>query len=115
MIARLLVIALSFLLAAYLVPGIHVDSFYIALVLAFFWGIIHFVIRPILLLLTFPINVVTLGLFTFVVNGFLFWMLGTFVKGFQVAGFWEAILGAFVVTFASWLGNRVLKATDAHH
>ena len=109
LIARLLVTALAFLAAAELVPGIAVTSFYTALVLAFFWGVIGLTVRPILFLLTLPINFLTFGLFTFVINGFLFWFLSTFVEGFRVDGFSSALLGAAVISVATWLGGKLIK------
>ena len=108
LIARLLVTALAFLAAAELVPGIAVASFYTALVLAFFWGVIGLTIRPALLLLTLPINFLTLGLFSFIINGFLFWFLSTFVEGFRVDGFSSALLGALVISVATWLGGKLI-------
>lgn len=107
-IAKWFIVALAFLLAAYIVPGITIESFYIALILAFIWGVLNLTLRPILLFLTLPINIITLGLFAFVINGVLFWFLGTFIKGFRVESFLEALLGALIVTAASWLGNKLL-------
>ena len=107
-ITRWFIVALSFLLAAYFVPGITVESFYTALVLAFAWGIAGLVFKPILVFLTLPINIMTLGLFTFVINGLLFWFLGTIIKGFHVSGFFEAFLGALIVTLTGWFGNKLL-------
>ena len=114
LVTRWFIVALSFLGAAYLVPGIEVASFYTALILSFFWGFIGVIFRPILVLLTLPINIVTLGLFTFVINAFLFWFLGTFVRGFEVSGFIEALLGSLVVTFLSWLGTKIIENMKRH-
>jgi len=114
LVTRWFIVALSFLVAAYLVPGIEVASFYTALILSFFWGFIGVIFRPILVLLTLPINIVTLGLFTFVINAFLFWFLGTFVRGFEVSGFIEALLGSLVVTFLSWLGTKIIENMKRH-
>jgi len=107
-IAKWFISALSLLAVAYLIPGISVSSFYIALVVAFFLGIVNAVVRPILIILTLPINILTLGLFIFVINGFLFWFLSNFIDGFNVAGLWVAILGALVVSVFSYIGNRFL-------
>lgn len=112
LVAHWFITALSFLLAAYLVPGIEVDGFGSALILALLWGVIGISIKPLLLILTLPITVVTLGLFTLVINGLLFWFLGMFIEGFSVSGFPVAILGAFVVTAAGWIGRHVLKQID---
>jgi putative membrane protein len=94
--------ALVFLLVANVVPGVHIQSFWTALVLALLWGLVGITLKPILLILTLPINIVTLGLFTFVINAFFFWGLSTLVKGFDVDGFKAAFLGALVLTLINW-------------
>ncbi len=97
------------MLAAYLVPGILVSGFYAALIAALVLGILNAIIRPILLLLTLPLNILTLGLFTFVLNGLLFWFVGTVVKGFEVHGFLAAVLGSLIVTVVSWVASQYLR------
>jgi putative membrane protein len=112
-LARLVLSALAFLAVANLVPGISVASFWTALVLALLWGLLSVTIKPIILILTLPINVLTLGIFTFIINGFLLWLLGGIVKGFEVHGFWVAVLGALVLSvinmFISWSMERLNK------
>lgn len=90
------------LLATYL-PGIEVSGWYAALITALVLGLLNALIKPILLLLTLPVNVLTLGLFTFVINALLFWFVATVVKGFAVAGFWPAFWGALIMSLVSWL------------
>jgi len=107
-LAKWLISALALLAAAYLIPGISVSSFYIALTVALFLGIVNVIIRPILVVLTLPINILTLGLFIFVINGFLFWLLATFIEGFYVDGFGVAILGALLVSVFSYVGNKFI-------
>ena len=102
--------AAALLAAAYLIPGIAVQNFYTALIVALLLGLLNAVIRPILVILTLPINLLTLGLFTFVINGLLFWFVASFVDGFAVSGFWVAVLGAIVVSLISWLGGQLLEA-----
>ncbi len=105
-----LVSALAFLALPYIVPGILVKGIVTALVLALLWGLINITIKPILLLLTLPFNLLTLGLFTFVINGFLLWILGGVVKGFEVHGFLAAVFGAIVLsvihTLTHWALHR---------
>lgn len=96
------------LLAAYVVPGIVVSSFYIALIVAFIWGVISFTVKPILNILTLPINILTLGIFSLVLNGLLFWFIASFVQGFEVGGFIPAFLGAFVVAITSSILKAIL-------
>lgn len=107
-LARFLLNACAVMATAYVVPGISVDNFWSAMVTALVIGIINALIRPLVVLLTLPINIVTLGLFTFVINGFLFWLASTVVKGFDVRGFWAACLGAIVFWLVSWFTNALL-------
>ena len=99
----------------YLVPGVSVASFATALVAALVLGLVNTVIRPILILLTLPATILTLGLFIFVINGLLFWFVGSFIQGFVVAGFWWGVLGAIVYSLISWLLTGLLlhQATRA--
>ncbi len=94
--------ALALLTVANFVPGIHVDGYFAALIAAFVLGFVNTLIRPVLLLLTLPITLVTLGLFIFAINGFLFWFVGSVLKGFVVDSFWHGILGAVLYSIFSW-------------
>ena len=107
-VSKLILNALAILLAAYLIPGITVESFYVALLAALILGILNIIVKPILVILTLPITILTLGLFMFVINGFLFWFLGTFLNGFHVDGFLTAILGALLVSFVSSIGGKII-------
>ena len=100
--------ALSLLALPYLFDSIRVDSFYTALIVALVLGLINAVIRPVLVLLTLPLTIVTIGLFIFVINGLLFWFVASFVKGFVVAGFWPAVFGAIVYSLISWAATTLL-------
>ncbi len=102
--------ALALLVLPYIFDSIRVESFYAALITAFVLGLVNALIRPILVVLTLPINILTLGLFTFVINGLLFWFVASFVKGFYVAGFWPAFWGALVYGIVSWaLSTLILR------
>ena len=94
--------ALALLAVANFVPGIHVDGFTSALIAAFFLGLINTLIRPIFLVLTLPVTVVTLGLFIFIINGLLFWFTGSILKGFVVDSFWNGVSGAVLYSIFSW-------------
>lgn len=94
--------ALALLAVANFVPGIHVDSYFAALIAAFILGLVNTLVRPVLLLLTLPITLVTLGLFIFAINGFLFWFVGSVLKGFVVDNFWHGVLGAVLYSIFSW-------------
>ncbi len=93
--------ALALLTVAYVLPGIRVDGFTAALVAALILGLINTLIRPLLILLTLPVTVVTLGLFILVINGLLFWFAGSVLKGFEVSGFWAGVAGALLYSIFS--------------
>jgi len=109
LVLKWIIAALGVLLAAYLVPDIFVASFYIALIVAALLGLLNLIARPILIVLTLPITIVTLGLFTLVINGLLFWFLSTFVQGFEIGGFLAAFVGALVVSAVNFLGEQLFK------
>lgn len=101
--------AAALLLVAYAVPGVKVDSFYSAMVVALALGVLNALVRPILIFLTLPITLLTLGVFTLVVNALLFWFVSTLVKGFHVSGFGAAFWGALVLWAISWITNALLR------
>lgn len=88
----------AFWIVAHFVPGIAIANWKTALIVALLWGLLAFTLRPVLLLLTLPINFLTLGLFTFVINGFLLWLLGGVVKGFEVDGPLAGLLGGLLLS-----------------
>lgn len=94
--------ALALIAVASFVPGIHVDGFTAALIAAFFLGLVNTLIRPLLLLLTLPVTLLTLGLFIFVINGLLFWWVGSVLRGFVVDSFWHGMLGAVLYSIFTW-------------
>jgi putative membrane protein len=99
----------TLLVLAYYLPGLEVSGFYAALITALVLGLVNAVIRPLVILLTLPINILTLGLFTFIINALLFWFVSTVVKGFEVAGFWPAFWGALIMSLVSWVLGLLLK------
>ena len=104
---RLLVVwlinALALLAVSYLMPSVQVSSFGAALAAALVLGLVNAVIRPVLVLLTLPATLLTLGLFIFILNGILFLAVANLLEGFQVAGFWPAVGGAIMFSIVSWL------------
>lgn len=97
----------------YLLSSITVDSISAALIAALVLGLINTFIRPLLVLLTLPATLLTLGLFILVINGLLFWFVGSFVSGFHVAGFWPAFFGAILYSIISWaLSALLLRKRD---
>ena len=106
---RWIISALAFFILPYIIPGIGVKSLVTALVLALLWGLLNITIKPLFILLTLPFNILTLGLFTFVINGFVLYILGGIVKGFEVQSFGVAILGALFLSIVSALSHLLLK------
>jgi putative membrane protein len=91
----------------YIFTSIHVASFGTALVAALVLGLLNTLVRPLLVLLTLPVTVLTLGLFIFILNGLLFWLVGSWIEGFRVDGFWTAVFGAIVYSVISWLLSAI--------
>ena len=112
MVRNLLIVwlinALALLALPYVVPSVQVESFMTALVAALLLGLVNSLIRPLLVLLTLPVTIVTLGLFVFVINALLFWFVASFVKGFSVGGFWSAFFGAIVYALISWAASQLV-------
>jgi putative membrane protein len=100
------------LLLPYIVPAVHVRDLGAALLVALVLGLLNTVVRPVLLVLTLPITVITMGLFIFVLNGLMFWLAAMMLPGFEVAGFWWAVLAAAVFSLGSWAVNSVLLARN---
>lgn len=109
LLLRWLLSATTLMVLAYYLPGITVTGFYSALIAALILGLINALVRPLALLLTLPVNILTLGLFTFVINALMFWLAASIVKGFYVAGFWPAFWGALIMWLVSWVVNMLLK------
>jgi putative membrane protein len=103
-----LVNAVALMAVAYLLPGITVASFVTALIAALVLGLVNAVIKPILILLTLPVTLLTLGLFILVINGLLFWFVGSFIDGFTVSGFWPGMFGAIAYSIVSWALSALL-------
>ncbi len=107
-IIKILIGALALLVAAYFVPGVFVESFYIAVIAAIILGILNLIVRPVLILLTLPVTLITLGLFTFVINAALFAFAASFIQGFSVDGFIPALLGSLLVSVVTTIGNKLV-------
>jgi putative membrane protein len=101
------------LLLPYLVPAVQLKDFPSALLAALVLGLVNAVVRPILVVLTLPITLLTLGLFLFVLNGLMFWLVARWLDGFSVDGFWWAVLAAFVYSVISTLVSSLLLRKNA--
>ncbi len=105
---RWLVITLAIILSAALIPGIRVDSLSTAVIAAGLLGLINVFIKPVLIILTLPLNIITLGLFSFIINAVLLKIVAYFVPGLEINGFLAALLGALVISLTNWLANRFI-------
>ncbi len=115
LIIRWIINAAALILVAYFVPGVEIQSFYAALIAALILGLINAIIRPIIILLTLPINIITLGLFTLIINAFMLWFASTIVKGFEVQNFVAALLAAILLWAVSLITNFLFSSSaDAH-
>jgi putative membrane protein len=108
LLIRWLINAAALMLVAYLYPGVEITSFGAAVLAALVLGLVNAVIRPILLLLTLPVTILTLGLFIFVVNALMFWLAAEIVGGFHVAGFWAALVGSILYSIITLITSWIL-------
>lgn len=105
---RFLAVAVAVYLTVNLVPGISVaGGWTTVLLVSLVWSVIITVIKPVLNILSLPITIITLGLFSLVLNALLFWGMELIVPGFDIAGFWPALLGSIVLSLFSWLIEKV--------
>ena len=101
--------AVALLLVPYLIPGVRIDTFLSALIAVLVLGFVNTVIRPVFVLLTLPVTLLTLGLFLFVINALMFWFVGDILSGFRVDGFLPALFGSIVYSIASWLFSSIIS------
>ena len=108
-IIRWLTLTVAIVFTSYLLDGIHVSGFLSAVFAAAMLGILNAFFRPIALLLTLPINILSLGLFTFIINALMLKMASGVISGFEVMGFWSAIFGSLLISIISWLLNSFIN------
>ena len=108
MLLQVLAIAGALLLIERFVPGISVDSFTTAIIVAVVWGVLSFTVKPLLNLVALPINLLTFGLFSFVINALLFWFMAAFVPGFEVTGFIPALEGSVLLAVVGLILHALL-------
>jgi putative membrane protein len=106
---RALIAALGLWLACVIVPGIDADGIGTLILAALLLGIVNAIVRPVVVLLTLPLTLLTLGLFLLVVNAAMLGLVGALLPGFTVAGFWAAVLGALVTGVVSWAGHGLMR------
>lgn len=101
LIINWLLYSLAIIFIAWLLPGIEVNNFLSASFVVVVLALINIIIKPLILLITLPINIITLGLFSLIINAFLLWLAGTIAPGFEVEGFWSALLGGLILSVLS--------------
>jgi len=104
------IMTLSVMVASYIIPGVSVKGFFTAMWVALFIGIVNVLVKPFLIFITLPINILTLGLFTFVINALLIMLASSVIKGFEVKGFWIAMLFSVVLSVINFIFGHVLGA-----
>jgi putative membrane protein len=109
LLARWILNAAALLLVAYLLPGVTLETIPAALVAALVLGLVNATVRPILVILTLPVTVLTLGLFIFVINALLFWFTAEIVHGFKVSGFWWAMAGSVLYSVITIVTSAMLR------
>jgi putative membrane protein len=107
LVISLLLNALALWVVTLCKVGVHADSVTALIVAAFVFGIVNAIVRPILLLLSLPFIVLTLGLFIFIVNGLTLWLVGALVPGFHVDGLWAGVLGSILLGIVSWIISAI--------
>ena len=103
LIVRYVILIVAITIASYLIDGIRITGFFSAIFTAAILGFLNVFFRPILLVLTLPINILTLGFFTFVINAFMLKMVSGVVPGFEVRGFWPAVFGSLIISGVNWI------------
>ena len=109
LLIRWLILTAAIICASYLLEGIHISGFFSAFFAAAILGILNTLFRPLLLILTLPINILTFGLFTFIINALMLKMASGVIPGFEVHGFWTAVFGALIISIISWLLNSFVS------
>lgn len=108
LILKWLLSAAALLFVAYIYDGVSLKSYQAALIAAFVIGLLNTLVRPILVILTLPVTVVTVGLFLFVINALMFWAAASLLDGFNVTGFWAALIGSLIYSVLSMIINSAL-------
>ena len=109
LLVRWFILTAAIMVASYLINGIVVNGFFSAFFAAATLGVLNVFFRPILLILTLPINILTLGFFTFIINAVLLKMASSVISGFEVHGFWSAVFGGLIISVVSWLLNSFIN------
>ena len=109
-LVRWFILTAAIIVASYLLDGIQVKGFFSAFFAAAILGVLNAFFRPILIILTLPINILSLGLFTFIINALLLKMASGVISGFYVRGFWAAVFGSIIISVVSWALNSFISS-----
>lgn len=112
LLVKWLISSLAVFLVGSSLPGIHVTGYKVALIVALVLGVLNVTLRPILKIVSFPITILTLGLFSFIVNGFILWLTSKIVEDFRVDTFWWAVLGSIIISIVTAVGDRIILGGD---
>ena len=105
---KLLISSLTIIIAAYFIPGVKIAGYWTAILVALVMGVVNAIIKPVLMFFTLPLNILTLGLFTFIINGLMILLVAYFVPGFQVNGFWTAVIFSIAATVINWVLTKLV-------
>ncbi|MGB1004559.1 MAG: phage holin family protein [Salibacteraceae bacterium] len=105
LLVKILISALAVMVSQYILPGVNVDTFFTGIMVALLLGLFNATIKPVLVILTLPITVITLGFFLLVINVFIIELAAGFLDGFTVDGFWWAVIFSFVLSFVTSVFN----------
>ncbi len=105
---KLLITMAALLITAYILPGMYIDGLFAGFVAALILGLVNIIVKPIFIILTLPLTIMTLGLFLVVINGLMLWMSAAIVPGFFITGFWNAIFAAILLSIVTWFLNGLL-------
>jgi len=108
LLAKLLITMVALFITAYIIPGMSIQGLFAGFVAALILGIVNVVVKPIFIVLTLPLTILTMGLFLLVVNGLMLMLSAALVPGFMVAGFWSAVFGAILLSIVTWFLNSIL-------
>ena len=108
-IFKVLLTAFAVLVIAYILPGVEVDSYGTAIWVAFIVGVLFSILKPILVILTLPVTILTLGLFLFVINAAMILLANSWIDGFSVSGFWTALLFSIILSFFESILHKIIE------
>lgn len=108
LLAKLLITMVALLITAYILPGMSVNGLFAGFVAALILGIVNIIVKPVFIIFTLPLTLLTMGLFLLVINGLMLWLVAGIVPGFMITGFWTAVFGSILLSIVTWFLNQIL-------